>query len=407
MKLNKKKVAVISAAVTFICTLALVFGAMAFLRSDAYTLLTLTGKQEYTAEAVRRAARVIDNVYIEDVDEETLYKGALKGMIEVLGDEYSWFVDEESYKKLLEDLNASFSGIGVQVSIDPEDKLITVISPIEDSPAFNAGIKAGDKIIAVNGNAVSYDNYSEAISMLRGSEDSIGEELVITVIRAETGENEDILLKREKIKIKTVKSKMLPSNIGYIRITSFDEPTAGEFKEHFEKLKNEAELNGLVIDLRNNPGGVMEAITAIGDELLPEGLFSYFVYKDGTKQEFKLDSQYDSVPLAVLINGSSASASEAFAGAVRDRKRGVLVGEKSFGKGIVQSIVPFMKTENGQSALYLTSAKYYTPGGECIHKVGIQPDIKVEMPEELKYADFTELTFEEDVQLKTAWEQLQ
>ena len=205
--------------------------------------------------------------------------------------------------------------------------------------------------------------------------------------------------------MKTVKSRMLPNDVGYVRITSFDDKTAEQFEQHLKSL-GESSLKGLVIDLRNNGGGTLSSTEKIADRLLPEGLITYFEYKDGSKREFKSGPEFLDIPLAVIINGSSASASEVLSGALRDHQRATLVGEKSFGKGIVQTIYPFMTTQKGETAMYLTTARYFTPNGECIHGKGIQPDIQVSLPEELRGMNFDDMTLEQDVQLKTAWQEV-
>ena len=236
--------------------------------------------------------------------------------------------------------------------------------------------------------------------MMRGSGNDVGDEIKLTIRRAATGADEEMTLKREEITLKTVKYKMLDDKVGYIRITSFDENTGEEFTSALTELSG---MKGLVIDLRNNGGGMLEPTLKIADSLLPEGLITYFEYRNGEKTEYKSDADYLDIPLAVLINGSSASASEVLSGAIRDHSRGTLIGEKSFGKGIVQSILPFMKTKNGETAIYITTSRYFTPSGECIHGQGISPDIQVPMPEEYANMSFDELTLDQDAQLEAAY----
>lgn len=401
--MNKKAAVVLTAVVTFFATLLAVIFGMSLYNSSLISSLGIGLPGEYSETALKRAVDLVEAVYYEDVDKETLYKGALEGMMESLGDEYSWFVDEDAYEDLMSDITGEFSGIGVQVSIDPADNLITVISPIEDTPAYKAGIVSGDKIIAVDSVPVSLDNYRDAISMMRGTHENASAQVTVTVKRAETGSVEDLVLMREKIVIKNVKSRMLPSNVGYIRITNFEENTHTEFNEHLNLLGGQS-LSGLVIDLRGNPGGIIDSTHKIADELLPEGLFLYFEYKDGTRQEFKCDSEQYDFPISVIINEGSASASEALAGAIQATGRGTLVGEKSFGKGIVQSVIPFMTTDEGTTAIYLTSSKYYTPNGKCIHGEGLTPDIEIALSEDVKNKAIDDMSLEEDVQLKAALE---
>lgn len=402
--MNKKRNIIFAVLITFILSSLLTFSVIRLYDSGALGFLGIPVKED-GAYAVKMAESLIDELYFEEVDKSELYEGALKGMMDSLGDEYSWYVDEESYKDLSLTLSGEYTGIGINVTIDTEDNLITIISPIEDTPAFKAGLKSGDKILSINSVPVSFDNYQEAINMMRGTNNKEGDEVVLSIKRAETGLTEELTLVREHIILKTVKSKLLPENIGYIRITSFDERTDREFSDALNNMGVES-LDGLVIDLRNNGGGTLTSMQNISDMLLPEGVITYFEYKDGNRKYFRSSSSYHNVPVSVIINGSSASASEAFAGAIRDHGRGTLVGEKSFGKGIVQSVFPFLKTDKGTTAIYITTAKYYTPKGECIHKIGITPDIEVKMPEEYKFSNFDDLTIEQDTQLKLAWENL-
>lgn len=400
--MNRKRSVVFAVLITFVLTVLITFGVVRLYDSGILSYLGVPAPDK-GLETLKRAEQLIDSKFYGDVDKDKLYEGALKGMLESLGDEYTWFVDEEAYKNLSLNLTGEYTGIGVNVSIDSTDNLITIISPIEDTPAYKAGLKAGDKIIAIDEIAVSISNYQEAINMMRGGDKKAGDEVVLSVKRVETGEVEDITLIREHIILKTVKSKLLPQNIGYVRITSFDERTDKEFAQALLDMKIET-LDGLVIDLRNNGGGTLTSMQSISDMLLPEGVITYFEYKDGNKQYFRSSDKYIDIPVSVIINGSSASASEAFAGAIRDHRRGTLVGEKSFGKGIVQTVYPFTKSEKGTTAIYITTARYYTPNGECIHGKGISPDIEVSLPDEYKYLSFDELSMEQDAQLKTAWE---
>lgn len=402
--MNKKRNIVFAVLITFVLSSALTFGIVRLFDNGLLGFLGIPVKED-GLNALKMAETMIDELYYEDVDKAELYEGALKGMVDSLGDEYSWYVDEEDYENLSLNLSGEYTGIGINVSIDAEDNLITIISPIEDTPAFKAGLKAGDKILSINSVPVSLDNYQEAINMMRGSDNKAGDEVVLSIKRAETGLTEELTLVREHIILKTVKSKLLPENIGYVRITSFDDRTDKEFSDALNSMNVET-LNGLVIDLRNNGGGTLTSMQNISDMLLPEGVITYFEYKDGNRKYFRSSSSYLDVPLSIIINGSSASASEALAGAIRDHKRGTLIGEQSFGKGIVQSVYPFLKTDKGTTAIYITTAKYYTPKGECIHKTGITPDIVVEMPEEYKFSNFDDLTLEQDAQLKLAWETL-
>ena len=403
--MSSKRPIVITAIITFVCTLFLAAILNFISNSGIAYILGIGGKQDYSASSFEKAVNIVDQFYYEDVDRADLYKGALEGMIGALDDEYSWFVDEDAYKELKEETSGEYTGIGVTVSIDNEDDTITVIAPVEDTPAFKAGIKPGDKILAIDGVNVGMSNYREAVSMMKGDSSSVGKEIVLTLKRAETGITEDLILVREKIHLVTVKSKMLPENIGYIRITSFGENTYNEFKQQFDALGAD-KLKGLVLDLRNNGGGMLNPTLDIADTFLDEGLITYFEYKNGQKTEYKSDKEMVDVPIVVLVNGQSASASEVLAAALHDRIGATLVGEKTFGKGIVQTILPFIETDKGETAIYITTSRYFTPEGVCIHGTGINPDVNVVLPEEYTKLGFDNLTMEQDNQLKTAWEML-
>lgn len=403
--MSKKRAVIITAIITFVCTTVLTTAVRFFNDSGLLDIIGLTGKTEYSVSSVEKAANIVSQFYYEDVDESVLYKGALEGMISALDDEYSWFVDEESFKELKEETQGEYTGIGVTVSIDDTDETITVISPIEDTPAFKAGIKPGDKIIAIDGTRVGLSNYRDAVNMLKGDSSMVGKNVVLTLKRAGTGNLEEVTLVREKIHLITVKSKMLPENVGYIRITSFGENTYNEFETNFTSLGAES-LKGLVIDLRNNGGGILTSTLGVADTFLDEGLITYFQYKNGSKTEYKSDADIIDIPVVVLVNGQSASASEVLAAALHDRGRATLVGEKTYGKGVVQTVLPFIKTDKGETAIYITTSRYFTPAGVCIHGTGITPDVSVSLPEEYAKLGFDNLTLEQDNQLKIAWEML-
>lgn len=403
--MSKKRAVIITVIITFVCTTILTTAVRFLNDSGLLDIIGLTGKCGYSASSVEKAANIVEQFYYEDIDDAVLYKGALEGMISALGDEYSWFVDEESFKELQEETQGEYTGIGVTVSIDDTDKTITVISPIEDTPAFKAGIKSGDKIIAIDGTRVGLSNYREAVSMMKGDSSTVGENVILTLQRAKTGIIEEVTIVREKIHLITVKSKMLLDNIGYIRITSFGENTYNEFKANFKSFASDS-LKGLVIDLRNNGGGMLNPTLDIADTFLDDGLITYFQYKNGSKTEYKSDADIIDVPIVILVNGQSASASEILAAALHDRGRATIIGEKTYGKGVVQTVLPFIKTDKGQTAIYITTSRYFTPAGVCIHGTGINPDVNVVLPEVYAKLGIDNLALEQDTQLKAAWEML-
>lgn len=312
--------------------------------------------------------KVIEDNYYTDVDEDKLVDGSIKGLFEGLDDPYSQYMNKKEFENFMQYTEGSYSGIGVIIT-PGEDGYITVVSPIEDSPGFKAGIKSEDKIIKVNGKDVTAKEMDKAISMMKGKS---GTEVEITILR-DNKDRIEMKIKRQEIRLKTVKSEVLEDNIGYIRITTFDEKTAGEFKIQLEELQAKS-IKGLVLDLRDNPGGLLDQCQEITDLLIGEGTIVYTKDKQGKTKYLKSDKNKIDVPLAVLVNKGSASASEILSGAVRDNKEGVLIGTTTFGKGLVQSV----RSLNDGSGFKLTVSQYFTPNGEYIHGKGITPDIVVE-----------------------------
>jgi len=312
--------------------------------------------------------KVIEDNYYTDVDEDNLVDGSIKGLFEGLDDPYSQYMNKKEFESFMQYTEGSYSGIGVIIT-PGEDGYITVVSPIEDSPGFKAGLKSEDKIIKVNGKDVTAKEMDKAISMMKGK---AGTEVEITILR-DKKDRIDMKIKRQEIRLKTVKSEVLEDNIGYIRITTFDEKTAGEFKVQLKELQAK-NITGLILDLRDNPGGLLDQCKEITDELIGEGTIVYTKDKQGKTKYLKSDKNKIDIPLAVLVNKGSASASEILSGAVRDNKEGVLIGTTTFGKGLVQSV----RSLNDGSGFKLTVSQYFTPNGEYIHGKGITPDIVVE-----------------------------
>lgn len=338
---------------------------------------------------------IVKKNYLRDTNDEELETGQLKGLLESLNDPYSIYLTKEEYKSLNEQISGSFGGIGVVVT-PGEDNLITVVSPIEGTPGERAGIKSGDKIIKVNGIDYTADIMDKATKEMKGEP---GTEVEITILRTTNGKKENIELKivREIIKVETVSAKVLKDDIGYIKIASFDEPTYDDFKRELDGL-GKKNIKGLIIDVRGNPGGRLDIVAKITDELIGEGDIVYMETKDGKREYLRSKKGMVEYPLVVLTNGGSASASEILAGAIKDHKRGKLVGTTTFGKGVVQRIID-LPDETG---LKLTISEYFTPNGINIHGIGIEPDIRVELPDTAKGIgpDF----MEDDTQLKKAIE---
>ena len=328
--------------------------------------------------------RVLHQVRQNYVDgEKTSYQdliyGALQGMLESL-DSHSQFLDPDMYSDMKDDTSGQFGGLGVVISL--KDGVLTIVAPMEDTPGFRAGLAAGDRIIEIDGQSTEGFTLPEAVKLLRGAPDT---SVTIKVLRPATQEIKAVDVIRADIKVPSVKgTAILEDGIGYLRITQFNEPTADALQEALDQLESQG-MTALVIDLRNNPGGLLSSAIEVSQKFLNRG--DLIVYTQGRdprqKQQFRARgrTRYLELPVAILVNGGSASASEIVAGALQDHNRAVLVGEKTFGKGSVQSVIGL---EDG-SAIRLTTAKYYTPSERVIHERGIAPQIEVHMrPEALR-----------------------
>lgn len=328
------------------------------------------------------ALSIVQSEYVEEVSTDTLIYGALKGMLDKL-DAHSQFMSPDIYKELKVETEGHFGGLGIVISLD-ENKMLTVISPIEDTPAFKAGVQAGDKIIKIDGESAQGLVLEEAVRRLRGPK---GSKVTITILRLHENDGRipeelEFTLIRDDIKIPSVKWKMLDENVGYIRLVEFSERSTGDLRKAIKELASQG-MRSLVIDLRNNPGGLLNVAADVADELLEKDQLIVYTESRDTSQDMRFKSKHDptlesDTPVVVLVNGGSASASEIVAGALKDWSRAVILGEKTFGKGSVQSIIPL----SDGSALRLTTAKYLTPKGHSINGVGIIPDIEVKMSKE-------------------------
>ncbi len=338
---------------------------------------------------------ILDRFYVDEIDKKALEEGMYMGMVYGVGDPYTSYMDKNGMKKFKQDIEGTFAGIGLFVAPNRKTNRITVIAPFDGSPAAKAGIKPKDALIKVNGLDVFADTLSEAVAMMQGEP---GTTVNITVYRESEGRSFDVDVTRQMVDVPTVFHKMLESDIGYIRLTNFEEVSYKQFMIAFDDLTKQR-MKGLILDLRNNPGGLMDVVTKITDVLVPKGIIVYTEDKQGnTNYIYSTDNQIK-IPLVVVVNGNSASASEVLAGAVKDLKAGILVGEQTFGKGLVQALYSL----SDGSGVKVTIAKYYTPSGVCINGIGITPDHVVKMSEELSLQIAT-LTLDEDVQLKKAVE---
>lgn len=312
---------------------------------------------------------LIQKYYVEEVDPAKLIDGAIKGMTSVL-DPHSAYLTKEEYKEMQISTTGSFGGLGIEVGI--REGILTVITPIEGTPAFKAGIRPGDKILKINASPTTDMSLEEAIKVLRGPK---GSKVVLTILRDTTEKPLEVTITRATIHIESVNSQMLEPGYGYIRIRNFQVDTADAVKKSMQKLGT---LKGLIIDLRYNPGGLLDQAIAVSDLFLNEGKI---VYTDGRRPEdrteftaHKKEGTFTGFPIVILINGGTASAAEIVSGALQDNKRAVIVGVRSFGKASVQTIRPL----SDGSALKLTIARYYTPSGRSIQAKGIEPDVAVE-----------------------------
>ena len=315
------------------------------------------------------ALRFIETQYVRDVDYTKLIDGAISGMVKTLDDPHSIYLDPKMYELMRSHTEGSFGGVGIVMGF--KDNKITVISVMEGTPSEAAGIKTGDEIIAVDGTPTSEIEPEEVVLHIRGE---IGTDVTLKIHRAGE-EDRDYVVRRATIQVHTVAGQMLPDTdgIGYSRIAAFSEHTADEFKDAYRALEKDG-VKGMIIDLRENPGGLVTSCVAIANMVVPKGPVVSVVQKDGRREEYKSDLSEEKYPLVVLIDGNSASASEILAGALQDTGAATIVGETSYGKGSVQVILPLYDDD----ALKLTIAKYYTPSGRSIDGTGIEPDVRVE-----------------------------
>jgi carboxyl-terminal processing protease len=350
--------AAVLVAATFILTSGFYF----------YLLQNLTGDAVDTIKLFRVVQQVKAR-YVEDVPVETMMNGAIKGAVNSLGDPHSIYMDQKMFREFMIETEGSFSGVGIVLGV--KDKVLTVVAPIEGTPGDTAGIKSGDQIIKIDGKDSKDMALDEAVSKIRGPQ---GTQVTLTIRRGQ--EVKDYVLTRSNIQLKTVTGKMLEGNIAYIRLSMFNEHTGADFAQKYQELEK-AGMKGLILDLRDNPGGLLTESVKVAGKLVPKGPIVSVVQRDGTRETSSSSLETLKYPLAVLVNGGSASASEIVAGAVQDTGAGTLIGVKTFGKGSVQTV---MNLGDG-SAVKLTIAKYYTPKDRSINGTGIEPDVKVEMTE--------------------------
>ena len=330
---------------------------------------------ELPVKQIRTFAEVFAKIkkdYVEDLEDDILLENAIKGMLEGL-DPHSTYLDEKAYLDLQEGTSGEFGGLGIEVGM--EDGFIKVISPIDDTPAQKAGLQSGDLIIRLDETPVKGMSLNDAVARMRGEP---GTDIILTVIREGVEKPLKFTIRRDIIKVKSVRVQTLEPGFGYLRISHFQMRTGEDVRASLQQLKqdNSGELNGLILDLRNNPGGILSAAVGVSDLFLDRGLI---VYTEGRIDDSRLrfnakpGDLLDNAPIVVLVNAGSASASEIVAGALQDHKRGIIMGQKTFGKGSVQTVLPI----SNAAALKLTTARYFTPSGRSIQVSGIEPDVVI------------------------------
>ena len=386
--ISKRTILVLSLILAVILSLLMLLIGMVIGRggrsSTSSTILT-----EDTEKKLEKIQQLLDQYFLFDMEDKDQQTGMIQGYMDALEDPYTVYYTPEEFVSVMETTSGTFTGIGVVVQQDFETGRVLVVRPYPDCPGANAGIESGDYILEVDGQACTDVDLNIVVSWIKGEE---GTSVHMKLYRPSTQEEYEVDVTRAKIETETVSYQMLDGDIGYISLESFDDVTYGQFTKAFDAL-DAAGMKALVVDLRDNGGGLLSSVTEILDDLLPEGIITYTVDKNGARKDYN-SSAGDKlhVPMAVLVNEYTASASEIFTGAVKDYDVATIVGTTTFGKGIVQVILPL---DDG-SAVKVTSSRYYTPNGVCIHELGIDPDIEVLLDPET----------EEDDQLNAALEVL-
>ena len=395
IKLDKEKiinnsiVATITVVFSTIIIGALIIIILPQLKASKYSSDTLS-----KMERIEDAINMVKSKYIEDIDTDKLIDGAIEGIANATGDPYTRYMDQEEYDEMLSPGGTEeYGGLGIHITYDSKTEGILIIGIMPNSPAQEASLKAGDVIVAVGDTLVTSDTYQDCVDALKGEEGT-----TVNLIINRDNNNFAKEITRKLITANNVESQVLDSNIGYIIIWSFDTDVYNQFKVEFDKLKAK-NINGLVIDVRNNPGGLVNDTIKILQLMLPKCDLIKLVYKDSSEKVYKCDGKNEiNIPLVVLTNSRSASASEILSGAIKDSNKGIIIGNKTFGKGIVQEVEKL--DESG--ALSITVAKYYTASGIEIHKNGIEPNIVVDLPEDVKNDSM--IPYDKDTQLKRAIE---
>lgn len=397
--MNNKKKYILSIIAAVVITAVVSSSLTSFVKDNI--LIYFPSESDGVENKLKAVSTILKQEYLYDFDENQLGEQAIKAYVEGLDEPYTHYYTKEEFSSYMQNIQDGYVGIGVVVGVD-ENNQIVVIAPSENSPAYNAGIQPGDVITHIDDVKYSGDMINEAVSSIKSGKE--GTAVKITVLR--NNETIDFEITREDISSESVKGEMIDNEIGYLRITDFNmessngqHSTSSEFLDEFTALQNNG-MKKLIIDLRDNPGGILDEACNIADMFIPEGTITYTETKDGERNYIYSDSEFTDIPIVILINGNSASASEVFTGALKDYGKATVVGTTSYGKGIVQNVYPFYDG----SGISLTSSKYYTPNGICIHEIGIEPDVVVEMPKEYENMYASMIEHEEDVQLQKAVE---
>jgi carboxyl-terminal processing protease len=353
-----------------IISLTLLVGVILLINGSTRPVKAGTGDIYKNMETLTEVIRLIEKNYVEPQDPQKLIQGAIKGMVQSL-DPHSSFLTKEEHQELLTETKGTFSGVGIEISF--RDNVLTVVSPIEGTPAYKAGIQAGDKIIRIDGKLTNDLSLQEAVKAIRGEK---GTKVELTIMREGLDKPLEFSLTRDVIPIKSVRSYLLTPKIGYVRVSTFQAKTVQDLNTELEGLEKDRSLEGLILDLRNNPGGLLSQAIDVADLFLDSGIIVSTKGRNSS-QDMKATAHREKVerkyPIIVLVNGGSASASEIVAGALQDNKRALVLGTRTFGKGSVQTILPL----SDGSGLRLTTAMYYTPSGRSIQASGIFPDVEL------------------------------
>ena len=356
-------------------------------------LFNIDAKSAVNLGRLLSAMRFIEAQYVNDVDKDKLIGGAISGMVRSLGDPHSVYLEPRLYSQLKADTSGTFGGIGVYMSF--KENGVQILSVIPDGPGAKGGLQAGDSILAVNGQPINEIDYAEVALKIRGEVGTT----VDLLIHRDGEEDKTYSITREIIKVQTVSSKMLDDEMGYIRISNFSENTGKEFKTALNTLESE-NMKGFILDLRQNPGGLITSCIEVAKEIVPTGPIVSIIQRDGTKEVYTSDLEKTKFPIVVLLDQNTASSSEILSGALQDTKAAVIVGVKSYGKGSVQTVIPMFS----DSGLKLTIAKYYTPNGRSIDGVGITPDFEVPLENPLPMTRELNTDASNDAQLRKAEE---